>query len=90
MYELPDIVLGMVALTRTTATTLEVIPPALLARAREIAAEHKQLSEKLTNGFDTRAAKRMGESGPIVNALGDWEKANEVRCALSGSCQTYA
>lgn len=36
------------------------------------------LTEKLSNGFDTRAAKKLGEYSPIVNALGEWNKANEV------------
>jgi peptide chain release factor 1 len=36
------------------------------------------LTEKLSNGFDTRAAKKLGEYSPIVNALGEWDKANEV------------
>ena len=61
------------------AATPDTVPPALLTRARDIALEHKQLTEKLANGFDTRAAKRMGECGPVVNALGAWDKANEVR-----------
>ncbi|CAA9956628.1 Release factor [Pyrenophora teres f. maculata] len=55
----------------------ESIPPALLARARAITSEHKELTEKLANGFDTRAAKKLGEYSPIVSALGEWDKANE-------------
>jgi hypothetical protein len=58
--------------------TDESIPPALLTRARSIAVEHKSLTEKLANGFDTRAAKKLGEYSPIVNALQQWDKANEV------------
>ena len=61
------------------AASPESIPPALLARAQAITSEHKLLTEKLTNGFDTRAAKKLGEYSPIVNALGEWNKANEVR-----------
>lgn len=60
------------------AASSESIPPALLARAQAITSEHKQLTDKLSNGFDTRAAKKLGEYGPIVNALGEWNKANEV------------
>ena len=67
------------------ATSLESVPPALLTRARDIALEHKSLTEKLANGFDTRAAKRVGECGPIVRALDEWEKANEVRRRFSRS-----
>jgi peptide chain release factor 1 len=62
----------------STASTRETVPPALLARARNIAAEHKQLAEKLANGFDTRAAKKLGENKAIVDALKAWDKANEV------------
>jgi peptide chain release factor 1 len=60
------------------AASDESIPPALLTRARSIAVEHKSLSEKLANGFDTRVAKKLGEYSPIVNALQQWDKANEV------------
>jgi peptide chain release factor 1 len=60
------------------AATSETVPPALLTRARAIALEHRQLTDRLANGFDTRAAKKLGEYSPIVNALGDWDKANEV------------
>ncbi|KAI4617193.1 uncharacterized protein J4E87_008433 [Alternaria ethzedia] len=62
---------------QSNAATFESIPPALLTRARAIVSEHKQLTEKLSNGFDTRAAKKLGEYSPIVNALGEWDKANE-------------
>jgi peptide chain release factor 1 len=61
------------------AATTDTIPPALLKRARDITLEHKQLTDKLADGFDTRAAKKLGEYSPIVNALGEWDKANEVR-----------
>jgi peptide chain release factor 1 len=60
------------------AATSETVPPALLTRARAVALEHKLLTDRLANGFDTRAAKKLGEYSPIVNALGDWDKANEV------------
>ncbi|KAG9193888.1 hypothetical protein G6011_03923 [Alternaria panax] len=62
---------------QSNAATPESIPPALLSRARAIVTEHKQLTEKLSNSFDTRAAKKIGEYSPIVNALGEWDKANE-------------
>jgi len=65
-------------LTIAQASTSESIPPALLARARTVAVEHKELTEKLANGFDARAAKKLGGSSAIVNALREWEKANEV------------
>lgn len=72
------------------ATASESIPPALLARARAITSEHKRLTEKLSNGFDTRAAKKLGEYSPIVNALGEWDKANEVSIAWAYSARATA
>lgn len=56
----------------------DIVPRALLARARNVALEHKQLTQKLSTGFDTQSAKKLGEYGPIVNALGEWDKASEV------------
>ncbi|KNG49786.1 release factor [Stemphylium lycopersici] len=68
---------------QSSAASSESIPPALLARAQAITSEHKQLTDKLSNGFDTRAAKKLGEYGPIVNALGEWNKANESVAELT-------
>ncbi|KAF2800143.1 release factor [Melanomma pulvis-pyrius CBS 109.77] len=68
---------------QSTASTSESVPPALLARARTIAFEHKQLTEKLTDGFDTRAAKKLGEYSAIVNALKEWDKAKESVAELT-------
>ncbi|KAF2110596.1 hypothetical protein BDV96DRAFT_500673 [Lophiotrema nucula] len=58
-------------------STSESISPALLARARSIAREHKGLADKLANGFDARSAKKLGEHGGVVSTLKEWEKANE-------------
>jgi peptide chain release factor 1 len=60
----------------TKGAAEETVPPALLARARSIALEHKELTDQLANGFDTRAAKKAGEYGTVVNALKEWETAN--------------
>ncbi|KAH8725113.1 hypothetical protein GQ44DRAFT_727275 [Phaeosphaeriaceae sp. PMI808] len=68
---------------QSTTATASTIPPALLTRARDIAGEHKILTDKLANGFDTLAAKKLGEYSPIVNALGDWDKANESVAELT-------
>ncbi|ORX96496.1 hypothetical protein BCR34DRAFT_628808 [Clohesyomyces aquaticus] len=68
---------------QTTASATESVPPALLARARAVADEHKQLAEKLANGFDTRAAKKLGGYGAIVSALEEWDKANESLAELT-------
>lgn len=54
------------------ATTL---PPALLQRARSIAAEHKDLQAVLAEDFDPRAAKRLGDLSRVATALAEWEAA---------------
>ena len=55
----------------------ESVPTALLSRARAVADEHKHLTQKLSDGFDARAAKKLSEYGPIVSALSTWDKAQE-------------
>lgn len=75
---------SIVVLTFAAAAS-ESIPPALLSRARNIAVEHKALTTKLADGFDSKSAKKLGEYGPIVSALEKWDKANEV-CGLSNTC----
>ncbi|KAF9630195.1 putative peptide chain release factor 1 protein [Lasiodiplodia theobromae] len=61
----------------TNASPDSVISPTVLKRARAVAAEHAQLSQKLVDSFDTRTAKKVGETAPIAAALKEWEKANE-------------
>jgi peptide chain release factor 1 len=51
----------------------------LFKRARSIAKQHDELSATLSEGFDPKVAKRVGELAPIVKVLKDWDKANEVR-----------
>ncbi|KAJ4983832.1 RF-1 domain-containing protein [Stagonosporopsis vannaccii] len=65
------------------AAASESIPPALLSRARNIALEHKTLTDKLANGFDSKSAKKLGEYSPIVSALEKWDKANESVAELA-------
>ncbi|GME30215.1 putative peptide chain release factor 1 protein [Neofusicoccum parvum] len=69
---------------QTTNASPDSISPAVLARARAIAAEHAQLSQKLVDSFDTRTAKKVGETAPIATALKEWEKANESLTELRG------
>jgi peptide chain release factor 1 len=40
------------------------------------------LTEKLADGFDTRAAKKLGQYSVIVNALKEWDSAREVSLEL--------
>ncbi|KAK9772413.1 hypothetical protein SCAR479_10951 [Seiridium cardinale] len=66
------------------ATTL---PPALLQRARSIAAEHKELQSVLATDFDPKAAKRLGDLSRVATALAEWESAraslNELTTLIS-------
>lgn len=57
------------------ASTNDSISPALLSRARAAVAEHASLTEKLATDFDARAAKRLGELSRTVNAIQDYDEA---------------
>jgi peptide chain release factor 1 len=59
--------------------TSQVVYPALLARAKNIASEHKALSERLNDSYDITSAKRVGELASIVDALNRYQTADEVR-----------
>lgn len=64
-----------------TAASDSALSPALLTRARLLAAEHTKLAERLGESFDAKTAKRAGELAPIANILKEWVNANDV-CAL--------
>lgn len=68
---------------RKAASPINLISPALLARARSISAEHAQLSKKLDNEFDVTLARKVGELSIAVKALENWEVAHNV-------CMTFA
>ncbi|KAL5361880.1 hypothetical protein BJX96DRAFT_90761 [Aspergillus floccosus] len=53
------------------------LSPALLTRARSLAAEHESLSAKLEDSFDAKTAKRIGELAAITKVLKEWDNANE-------------
>ncbi|KAJ5421660.1 Peptide chain release factor class I/class II [Penicillium cf. griseofulvum] len=53
------------------------LSPALLTRARLLAAEHTKLSERLGESFDAKTAKRAGELAPIANILKEWVNVND-------------
>ena len=63
---------------RAQATESISISPALLGRARSVAAEHGKLTRQLTIEYDTDVAKKVGESSTTVKALEDWESASNV------------
>lgn len=58
------------------ATTKDgAFSPALLARARNMAAEHDRLTEETAETFDVKLAKRIGELKSVTSALKAWEEA---------------
>ncbi|KAF2812079.1 release factor [Mytilinidion resinicola] len=60
---------------QTSLASNDALSTALLSRARTVAAEHDQLTQKLAAGFDSKTAKKLGEIGPVSTALADWDKA---------------
>ncbi|KAL6233485.1 hypothetical protein BDW75DRAFT_214943 [Aspergillus navahoensis] len=57
--------------------TDKYLSSALLTRARNLAAEHANLSNQLATSFDPKIARRVGELGPVAKALAEWNNANE-------------
>ncbi|KAJ5510866.1 Peptide chain release factor class I/class II [Penicillium expansum] len=53
------------------------LSPALLTRARLLAAEHTKLAKRLGESFDAKTAKRAGELAPVANILKEWINAND-------------
>ncbi|KAL2357733.1 hypothetical protein BJ546DRAFT_181235 [Cryomyces antarcticus] len=72
-----------VRLQSTAAASADSVSPALLSRARSVAAEHATLSKKLAEDFDTPTAKKVGELASITEALRSWEKANQSLSELN-------
>ncbi|KAF2488503.1 release factor [Lophium mytilinum] len=60
---------------QTSFASTETLSTALLSRARTVAAEHDQLTRNLADGFDSKTAKKLGETGPVTTALAEWDKA---------------
>lgn len=54
------------------------MPPALLERARRITAEHNQLKSALENTFDSKTAKRIGETQGVAQTLTEWDEAQRA------------
>lgn len=63
----------------TAAASVPTISPALLGRARALAAEHGQLSKQLNSEYDVQIAKKAGSLSAVAEALNGWESANNVR-----------
>ncbi|KAI2638729.1 release factor [Hypomontagnella submonticulosa] len=64
------------------------LPPVLLQRARNIAAEHDKLASALEKDFDTKIAKRMGELSRVAEALKEWEAAKSSILELTALLQS--
>ncbi|KAK1977446.1 RF-1 domain-containing protein [Colletotrichum cereale] len=65
-------------------TTTAHLPPALLQRARSIAAEHDALARSLESDYDIKTARRLGELSSVVAALREWERATGSLAELNG------
>ncbi|KAK0627148.1 hypothetical protein B0T14DRAFT_511879 [Immersiella caudata] len=71
---------------KVSAATASTLPPALLQRARKVAAEHEKLSAELatSSSYDEKAARRIGEIAGVAAALRELEKTKESLAELNG------
>ena len=67
-----------------TTDTAGFVPPALLERAQRIAAEHAELKRALETDFDSKTAKRLGETQGVAQALAEWQEAQRAADELRG------
>jgi peptide chain release factor 1 len=58
--------------------------PVLLLRARNMASEHDKLSKEMSDGFDSKISKRIGELKGVTTALREWEQTKEALSELEG------
>ncbi len=61
----------------------QFISPALLNRARSVAAEHALLSTQLDGRFDSKTAKRAGEIAAVASNVKKWEESEKVGSLFS-------
>ncbi|CAK7263035.1 Peptide chain release factor 1, mitochondrial [Sporothrix epigloea] len=61
-----------------STSTAGSVPPALLERAKRIAAEHQQLKTALETTFDSKTAKRVGETQGVAQTLSEWDEAQRA------------
>ncbi|KAK8073404.1 release factor [Apiospora phragmitis] len=64
------------------------LPPALLQRARNLAAEHASLATTLEQTFDAKAAKRLGELSRVATALRSYDEARSSLTELNQLSQS--
>ncbi|KAI1099532.1 release factor [Jackrogersella minutella] len=65
------------------------LPPVLLSRARNIAAEHDKLVNAIKDEFDPKTAKRIGELSRVANALKEWDAAQSSISELTLLAQSH-
>lgn len=61
--------------SHSTVVANDGLSPALLSRARAVAAEHATLAQQLAHDFDTKTAKRVGELSSTATAIDEYDKA---------------
>ncbi|KAF2840091.1 peptide chain release factor 1 [Patellaria atrata CBS 101060] len=66
-----------IRLQSTASITDDTISPALLSQARKLSDEHATLSKQLSNGFNSRVAKKVGELSRVASAFKEHQKALE-------------
>jgi peptide chain release factor 1 len=71
------------ASTNAEASLVTTLPPALLQRARSMAAEHATLAATLEDSFDSKAARRLGELSRVADALKEFEEAQASKTELT-------
>lgn len=64
--------------SQSTVVASDGLSPALLSRARAVAAEHATLTQQLAQDFDTKIAKRIGEISSTANAIDEYDKAQSA------------
>ncbi|KEZ40660.1 Peptide chain release factor 1, mitochondrial [Scedosporium apiospermum] len=65
-----------------SSDTTTSLPPALLQRARNLASEHDRLSKSLSDSFDTKTARRVGELSNVATALQEFDEAQDSLAEL--------
>lgn len=70
--------------THPNAASHGSFSPALLARARSMASEHDELSKQVTDEFDPKISKRIGELKAVTAALKQWEDTQKSMSELDG------
>lgn len=71
-------------LTNSHSDARNNIPPILLRRAQNLAAEHDKLASALEKDYNSDTAKRVGELSRVADALHKWNAAQTAIVELNG------